>query len=487
LRLEGYEDNTMNDESLIAASAVTLVKLLAAAEVTPLELLDALSARIAEVDPVVNALPTLCFDRAKRAADAVMKKPIDERGILCGLPIPIKDLTNVSGVRTTYGSPIFSDFVADQSDLLVDHLESEGGVVYAKSNTPEFGAGAHTFNPVFGSTRNPYNTALSAAGSSGGAAVALATGMAWLAQGSDMGGSLRNPASFCGIVGLRPTPGRVAHSRSTQVEDTLSVDGPMARTVEDLALALDAMSGEAAGDPLSKPRAATRFLDLARRPWQPNRVAYSPDLGITPVDPTVVEITRRAAHRLSECGVAVEEAQPDFAGAHEAFQILRAKSYVVSRAPLLQQHREKIKPEVIWNIEKGLALTMMEVAHGERLRCAIMNRVAGFFRTYDLLLCPATIVPPFPIGERYVARCNGVDFATYIDWLAIAYAPTLAGTPALSLPCGFTADGLPIGLQMIGPANGEGRLLAAARLLEEILALHSDVPIDPRPPAAESS
>jgi len=477
----------MNDDSLVAASATALVMLLEKGEVRPHDLLAALQARIARVDPAVNALPTLCFDRANGMADALMTRPVEQRGILFGLPMPIKDLTNVSGVRTTYGSPIFSDFVPEHSDVLVEHLEGQGGVVYAKSNTPEFGAGANTFNPVFGATRNPYNTSLSAAGSSGGAAAALATGMAWLAHGSDMGGSLRNPASFCGVVGLRPSPGRVAHSRSTQVEDTLSVDGPMARSVEDLALALDAMAGDEARDPLSKPRPAIGFLDCARRRWQPRRVAYSPDLGITPVDPTVAEITRRAAHRLVECGVIVEEAHPDFSGAHEAFQILRAKSYAVTRSPLLREHRDKIKPEVVWNIEKGLALTMEDIARGEHMRCAIMNRVANFFQTYDLLLCPATIVPPFPVGDRYVARCNGVEFATYIDWLAIVYAPTLAGTPALSLPCGFTAEGLPIGLQMIAPANGEGRLLAAARLLEEILALPTHRPIDPRPPAAAGS
>jgi amidase len=472
----------MKDESLVTASAVSVVKLLASGQVTPHELLDVLGARIAQVNPAVNALPTLCLDRARRCADALMKKPIGQRGMLFGLPVPIKDLTDVAGVRTTYGSPIFSDFVPDQSDLLVARLESQGAVIYAKSNTPEFGAGANTFNPVFGPTRNPYNTALSAAGSSGGAAAALATGMAWLAHGSDMGGSLRNPASFCGIVGLRPSPGRVAHSRSAQVEDTLSVDGPMARTVEDLALALDAMSGADSRDPLSKPRPAVGFLDFARKPWRPTRVAYSEDLGITTVDPKVLAITRRAAHRLAESGVIVEEAQPDFSGAHEAFQILRAKSFAVSRGALLLQHRDKLKPEVIWNIEKGLALTMAEIAQGERLRCAIMNRVATFFQTYDLLLCPSTIVPPFPVGDRYVTRCNGVDFATYIDWLAIAYAPTLACTPALSLPCGFTKDGRPIGLQMIGPADGEGPLLAAARWLEDILALPTRMPIDPRSP-----
>jgi amidase len=470
----------MNLESIIAASAVTLVDQLAKGTLTPHDLLDALSKRIAAVDGMVNALPTLCFERARRAADHWMKKPLGDRGLLCGLPLPIKDLTAVAGVRTTFGSPVFSDFVPDVSDVLVEHLEQAGGIIYAKSNTPEFGAGANTFNEVFGPTLNPYDTRLSAAGSSGGAAVALATGMAWIAHGSDMGGSLRNPASFCGVVGLRPSPGRVARTCASIVDGTLSVEGPMARTVEDLALALDAMSGDDSRDPLSKPRPATSFLASVRSHWRPRRIAYSEDLGITPVDPRVARVTRRAAQQLSECGVLVEEAHPDFSGAHESFQVLRAQSFALSRGPLLHQHRDKMKPEVVWNVEKGLRLTVDEIAQAERLRCAIMIRTAAFFQTYDLLLCPATIVPPFPVGERYVSQCNGIHFATYVDWLAIAYAPTLACTPALSLPCGFTDEGLPIGLQIIAPVNGEARLLAGARLVEKILALHPLGPIDPR-------
>ena len=222
----------MASDELIRSSATSLVLRLAKGELTPLDLLDALEPRIAAVDPLVNALPTLCFDRARDHAKALMKKPISERGLLKGMPVPIKDLSNVAGVRSTQGSPIFADLIPEKSDLMVEHLEAEGGIVYAKSNTPEFGAGANTFNEVFGATLNPYDTRLSAAGSSGGAAVALATGMAWLAQGSDMGGSLRNPASFNNIVGLRPTPGRVAFTRGGRLDSSLGVEGPMARTVE---------------------------------------------------------------------------------------------------------------------------------------------------------------------------------------------------------------------------------------------------------------
>src|ERR1700730_15405512 len=242
-----------SDQALIRSTACAIVDQLNSGEVTPLDLLDALENRIAEIDDKTNALPTLCFDRPRTQGKALMQKPVGDRALLAGLPVPIKDLTNVAGVRTTQGSPIYKDTIPAHSDIVVELLESNGGVVYAKSNTPEFGAGAHTFNEVFGATRNPWNTSRSASGSSGGAAVELATGMAWLAHGSDMGGSLRNPASFCGIVGLRPSIGRVAHTPVAAIDRNLGVHGPMARNVEDLALLLDAMSGEQPADPLSLP------------------------------------------------------------------------------------------------------------------------------------------------------------------------------------------------------------------------------------------
>lgn len=469
---------TGHDE-LIGLSAVNLVDRLRSGEVRPHDLLDAVEARIAAVDPSVNALPILCFDRARDHAERLLKRPVEARGRLAGLPVPIKDLTHVAGVRTTQGSPIFADFVASASDVLVERLEAEGGIVYAKSNTPEFGAGANTFNEVFGPTLNPYDTSRSAAGSSGGAAVALATGMAWLAHGSDLGGSLRNPASFCGIVGMRPTPGRVAQSRALCVDATLGVQGPMARTVEDLALLLDTMAGDDPRDPLSKPRPEQSFLSSARSGWKPLRVAYSSDLGITPVDPEVADITRRAAMSLAVAGVIVEEAHPDLSEAHDSFQVLRAHNMVLSLGTLLQSHRDQLKPEVVWNIEKGLGLQTAEVVRAEHQRAAMTGRAVRFFETYDLLLCPATIVPPFPIGERYVTACNGVAFDTYVDWLAIAYAITLVCAPALSLPCGHTREGLPVGLQIVAAPNGDGRVLAGAKLLEDILALNTLAPIEP--------
>jgi amidase len=470
------------DQDLVKETACAVIGKLNAGEITPLDLLDVLEKRIAEVDGKVNALPTLCFDRARSHAKTLMQKPAGQRGLLAGLPVPIKDLTAVAGVLTTQGSPIYKDNVPARSDILVEHLENNGGVIYAKSNTPEFGAGANTFNEVFGATRNPWDTSRSAAGSSGGAAVALATGMAWLAHGSDMGGSLRNPASFCGIVGMRPSIGRVAHTPVAAIDRNLGVQGPMARNVEDLALLLDAMSGEHPADPLSLPVLPKSFLSAARSGNKPKRVAYSPDLGITPVDPEVAAITRKAAERLASSGVIVEEAHPDLREAHECFHVLRAFDFALSKAALLRAKRDQLKPEVIWNIEEGLKLTVEQLERAEAQRVAMTARTLEFFNSYDLLLTPATIVAPFPVENRYVAECAGKKFDNYVEWLGVVYAITLVCCPALSLPCGFTASGLPVGLQVVAPPRGEAQLLAGAKALEDILGLRGTTPIDPRAP-----
>jgi amidase len=468
------------DLSLIEKSATDIVKLLKKGEVSPLDLLDTLEKRISAVDGKVNALPTLCFDRARKHARALMKKPKEGRGLLMGMPVPIKDLTDVAGVLSTQGSPIFKDHVPATSNVLVEHLEAQGGIVYAKSNTPEFGAGANTFNEVFGATVNPYNTKLSAAGSSGGAAVALATGMAWLAHGSDMGGSLRNPASFCGIVGMRPSPGRVAATPGTKIDATLGVEGPMARTVTDLALLLDAMSGDDHRDPRSLPAPRKSYRMALSAGWKPKRVAWSADLGITPVDPEVKAITEKAAKRFKEAGVIVEEAHPDFSEVHECFGVLRAYAFATTKFELLKTHRDKLKPEVIWNIEKGLKLTMDELTRAEAQRQAMLQRTLGFFERYDLLLTPATIVAAYPVEQRFVAECDGFKFPDYVQWLSIAYALTTVSCPALSLPCGFTGDGRPIGLQIAARPHGEDRVLAGAKIMEDILGLKTVKPVDPR-------
>jgi amidase len=396
--------------------------------------------------------------------------------------VPIKDLIAVEGVRTTQGSPIYADHIPARSDILVQRLEANGGIVYAKSNTPEFGAGASTFNEVFGATRNPWNLARSAAGSSGGAAAALASGTAWVAHGSDTGGSLRNPASFCGIVGMRPSIGRVACNPAAKIDRTLGVQGPMARNVEDLALLLDAMTGEHPADPRSLPALARPFRETMKQQPKPRRVAYSATLGITPVDPQVARITRAAAERLAGEGVIVEDAHPDLAEARECNHVLRAFDFCVTKAALLRTKRDLLKPEVIWNIEEGLKLTMADIERAEAQRVALAGRMLAFFEKYDLLLTPATIVAAFPVEQRYLTECAGQKFDNYIEWLTIASAITLACCPALSLPCGFTTEGLPVGLQVVAPPRAEARVLAGAKLLEDLLGLKASTPIEPRAP-----
>lgn len=469
-----------SDQSLIHKTATEVVALLKSEEISCHDALDALEARIAEVDGHVNALPTLCFDRARKNADALMAKPVDQRGVLAGLPIPIKDLNDVAGVKTTYGSPIFADHVPEVSDILVTQLESEGGVIYAKSNTPEFGAGGNTFNEVFERTLNPWDLTRSCAGSSGGAAASLASGTAWLAHGSDTGGSLRNPASFCGIVGLRPTPGRVARTPTKSIDDALGVQGPMARNIEDIAMMLDAMTGENVGDPMSLPKPAETYASVVASGKLPKKIAFSKDFGITAVDPEVAEICEKAAHEFEKAGVIVEEATPDFSDTHEVFQTLRALNFAISFGDLMKNHRDKIKPEIIWNTEKGLKLTADDIVTAQRARAKLFHRVKEFFQTYDLLLSPATIVAAYPIENRFVEECDGHKFDNYVEWLAIAYALTNVSSPAISLPAGFTAENLPVGLQLAGPARGEAQVLGGAKILEQILDISGMVPIDPK-------
>ncbi|MEE8532653.1 MAG: amidase family protein [Alphaproteobacteria bacterium] len=467
-------------DDLIGFTAREAVTALKQGDVSPLELVNAAAARIEVVDGAVNALPTLCLERAREHAHRLMARERAARGPLAGLPLAVKDLVDVAGVRTTYGSPIYADHVPERSDVMVETLEARGGIVLAKSNTPEFGAGANTFNEVFGKTLNPWDVRLTCGGSSGGSAVALATGEVWLATGSDLGGSLRTPASFCAVVGFRPGPGRVATGPGPLPFDDLAVEGPMARTVGDVALMFDAMTGAHGEDPRSIPAPEQPFMDAVDAPAAPGRVAFSRDLGITPVDAEVATICEQAAQRFADFGAAVEAACPDFSGAVETFQTLRAARFVAGRAPLLGEHRDKLKPDVIWNIEKGLALSADDIGAAARARGALFHRVARFFRNYDLLLCPAAIVPPFDVNERYVSALGGVEFDNYVDWLAITFAITLTSCPSLCVPCGFTANGLPVGLQIVGPPRGEAGVLAAGALFEEAAGLSHELPIDPR-------
>jgi amidase len=451
-------------DELIAKSATEIVALLQSGDIAIDDTLDALEARIAAVDGDVNALPTLCFERARAAAR--QQDFVDT--LLAGIPVAIKDLEDVAGVRTTYGSRVSENHVPEQSDLLVENIEASGGIVYAKSNTPEFGSGANTFNDVFGATRNPYDLACSAGGSSGGAAAALASGSAWLAQGSDLGGSLRTPASFCGVTSLRPSPGLIPSSPGQQPFEVYSQKGPMARNVADLALFADAMAGCSSLAGLGKPHRPTEFRDAVARPRRPLRVAFSIDLGITDTAAEVVSVCSEALAQLEHETTAIEIAQPDLSRAHDAFDVSRAIGYALSYGSDLERIRSLIKPENVWNIEKGLGLTRDDILAAMAAQGEVFHNASRFMQDYDLLICPAAIVTPYPVEERYPGFADGLAYSEYYRWLSIVYAITTTTLPVITLPCGKTESGLPVGLQLIGKAHGESDLFACASYLEQV-------------------
>jgi len=361
-------------------------------------------------------------------------------------------------------------------------MEAAGGIVLAKSNTPEFGAGANTYNQLFPDTRTPWNTKLTSGGSSGGSAAALAAGQIWLATGSDLGGSLRTPASYCGVVGLRPSPGRVPSGPSDFPFDSLGVKGPMARNVADCALMLDALVGRHDEDPISLEAPQQAFLSSAEHPRLPVRVAYSPDLGICPVTPPVRRAAATAMKRLAAAGVIVEEASPDLHDAQEIFRVLRAAGFAAGLKEEYQNHRAKLKPEVIWNIEHGLALDAEAIGRAEKARGQLYHRVLAFMKAYDLLLVPAASLPPFDVAIRWIRSLEGETFDSYVEWIRITYALTLTSLPILCIPCGLTDDSLPIGLQLVGRPRGEAALLSAGAALEEVFGLAQQLPMDPRSP-----
>jgi amidase len=472
---------------LFRLTARQAVDLLAKGEVSPLELVEASAARIAATDGDLNAMPTLCLDRARDHAKAIMADKVPAYtgpGALHGLPMSVKELNDVKGVRTTYGSRIYENHVPERSDLMVERLEARGAITMGKSNVPEFGAGGASFNDVFGPAANPWNMGHTPGGSSGGSAASLAVGQTSISTGSDLGGSLRIPASFCGIVGFRPSPGVAAHGPSPAPFADQPVVGPMARNVPDTALMLDAMTGLHGEDPLSRAAPPVSYLDQVLialgEGAAPKRIGYSPDLGITPVDAEVDAICRAATERLAELGSEITGATIDFSDAPETFHTFRALGFAAGHEDELKRHRDKFKPENIWNIEKGLALTRDDITRAMRARGALFHRMAAFFRDHDVLALPATIVPALPIDMRYLPELNGHRFDNYVDWIMITSVITLTLCPAASIPCGFTKSGLPVGLQLVGRPHGDGELLGWAAVAERLFGLTDLLPIDPR-------
>ena len=460
----------MNENTDICfSSAVELVERIRRRDVSACEVMAAFLAQIERVNPLVNAIPTLLPERAEAEAEAADRALVvgEAVGPLHGLPIAIKDLVPTRGIRTTFGSPIYADHVPDQDEIIVERLRAAGAIVIGKTNTPEFGAGSQTFNPVFGKTRNPYALDRTCGGSSGGGAVALACGMLPIADGSDLGGSLRNPASFCNVVGFRTSPGRVPHWPSEDIWEPLSVQGPMARDTADAALLLSAIAGPDPRVPIAIDEPGERFRTPLERDFAGTRVAWSPDLGRYEVEPEVVEVCERSLSALNDLGCTVEPAHPDLSDADEIFQVLRAWKTAAGKEADYRAHKDRLKDTVIWNIERGLPLTGLEVANAIAKRSALYQRACEFFETYEYLVLPAVQVLPFSVDVPWVREINGKTMETYIDWMGLCYAITVTGHPAISVPCGFSREGLPVGLQIVGRHHHDFAVLQLAHAFEQ--------------------
>lgn len=455
-----------------------VVELLRRGEVSPKELLEASIERITAVEPAVNAMPTTCFERAEQAINKLGESGNRNPGWLAGLPVGIKDLTPVSGVRTTYGTLSKTNFIPEASDPLVDLLEANGAIVVGKTNTPELGAGGNTYNDVFGKTRNPWDTSLNAGGSSGGAAVSLATGEVWLSQGSDHGGSLRTPAAYNGIVGLRPTPGRAGGGPDDFAFNREGVNGPMARSVRDCALFLDAMAGFDPRNPISFPAPNTAFQQSVVQADGKVRIGYAPDLGgFFPVEPEVAECIKLALEKIEKNGGVVEDSCPELKNLERTYYTLRSMLWVTLARRIPTSARQHFKQTLEDNMQAGEALTIADVADADLDRTSIYKSMLGYFEKFDVLACPVVGAMPKHIELEWIDEINGEKFSGYMDWLRPAFLSTVTGLPAISVPVGFS-NGLPVGIQLIGPPRGEAILLSTARAFE--LAIGGPLgPIDP--------
>lgn len=459
----------MSAEEICYLPARELARRLRTREVSAREVLRAHLDRIEQVNPQINAIVTLTAERALSEAAAADERLArgEEVGPLHGIPVAHKDTHDVAGVRTTYGSPIFADHVPDSDTLVVERIRAAGAITLGKTNVPEFGAGSHTMNPVFGATRNPYLRELSAGGSSGGAAAALAAGLHPLAEGSDMGGSLRNPASFCNVVGLRPSPGRVPTWPATIPWEALGVQGPMGRTVADVALLLSVLAGYDERNPIALDQPAAPFAGPLDADLAGLRVAWSPDLGGLPVDPAVTAVLEPAVRVFADLGCRVEPACPDLTVADEVFRTLRGWLFHAGMGELLEKHPDKMKKTLAGNIAFGATLSGADVANAQTRQLQLITGMREFFTQYDLLLAPVSQLPPFPVEWEYPETVAGQPMHDYLEWMRSAYSISATGCPALSVPAGFTGDGRPVGLQIIAPLRGELGLLRAAHAFEQ--------------------
>lgn len=468
-----------NIPELCAKTATELRNLIATKAVSASELLQAHLEQIEAVNPTVNAIVTLAAEHAQDMAKAVDDQIArgDNPGLLAGLPVVHKDLINTKGIRTTYGSRLFKDYVPDTNALIVQRIADAGAVTLGKTNTPEWGAGSQTYNDVFGATLNPYDTSKTCGGSSGGAAVALATRMVPIADGSDMGGSLRNPASFCNVVGFRVSPGRVPAFPSESAWFTLPVLGPMARTVEDCALLLAAIAGPDPRVPISINESGFEFLKPLKRDFKGVKIAFSADFDAQiPVAKSVQEVLKSSIEIFESIDCIVEEKCPDFTDADHVFKTLRAWAFSAAHHDNISRHRELFKESIIWNVEEGLKLTGLEIAQAERMRSSLFRRITELMEEYEYLVLPVSQVPPFDVTQEYVTEIEGQTMNTYIDWMKSSYYISCTGLPAISVPCGFTAAGLPVGLQIVGRHHQDMSVLQLAYAFQQANPVWRNIP-----------
>ncbi|MFF1695675.1 amidase [Streptomyces sp. NPDC058257] len=438
-------------------------------ELSAREVVQAHLDRIEQVNGAVNAVVTLTAERALDEAYAADEQAArgEPLGPLHGLPIAHKDTHDTRGIRTTYGTPLLADNVPDRDELIVERIRAAGAITVGKTNVPEFAAGSHTFNPLFGATRNPYDLRRSAGGSSGGAAAALACGMQPLADGSDMGGSLRNPASFCNVVGLRPSPGRVPSWPDTTPWSTMAVQGPMARSVADAALLLSVVAGPDPRSPIALETPGSAFGGSLERDLTGLRIAWSPDLGgAVPVDREVTDVFAPAVTVFADLGCSVEEACPDLSGADEVFRTFRAWQFHLALGELVETAADRMKPSLVRNVRQGRTLTGIDLERATVLHGELFHRVREFFERYDALVLPTSQVAPFPVELEYPADVDGVSMSDYLEWMRSAYLVSATGSPALSVPAGFTPAGLPVGLQIVGPHRADLRVLQIGHAFE---------------------
>lgn len=472
-------DARFTGPSLCARTARAVVADLRRGDLDPLDVIEAAATRIAEVEPAVNAMPALCIDRARAQVADLARGETGHPAWLAGLPIAIKDLNNVGGVPTSFGNTAMAGVVPAASDPLVERLEARGGLVIGKTNTPEFGAGGNTTNAVFGATRNPWDTRMNAGGSSGGAAVSLATGEVWLSHGSDLMGSLRTPAAHCGVLGLRPSPGRCGGGPAAAGFMSEGLQGPMARDVRDLALFVDAMTGWDPRMPISQDAPAEPFQDVLDHAPRAPRIAFSEDQnGFAPVEIEIRAVLRAAMQTVARAGASVEEVCPDLPGLNETYLALRGMHYGALTARLPEEVRATFGQRVRDNVAYAVTQSSAAIYDAQRGRSALYEIMRLFLGQYDILAIPVVGIAPVSVELENPTHVDGAEIATYEDWLRFSFLATAAQLPALSMPAGFTASGLPVGVQLIGPPRGEAVLLQTALFVEEALGLPA-TPIDP--------